>query len=226
MTLIRRTHPLLLVVLILAGCAFQRTQQTPIEKKSETCPDRLTAHSVTIFSLPSGKSYFTEQEHRFCPLSKSLEIFSEEPNAEMYWKWDKNGFSRSSSPQNPFGDWNAESILAVYAGVLYGSGLLPAQTLVEETIVPLEGQAYLPIPLDLKSSSLKTVLYRNQKTGIIDRVMIQNVSNKTAVMAILYNWKLHGRNNTLIPRKIDIFDVTSGIFAKKLIIQINYKLVQ
>ncbi len=226
MTLVRRIHPVLPVVLILAGCASPQARQTPVEKKSKTCPDRLTAPSVTIFSLPSGKTYFTEQEHRFCPSSKSLEIFSEEPNAEMYWKWDKNGFSRSSSPQNPLGDWNAESILAVYAGVLYGSGLLPAQPLIEETMVSLEGQAYLPIPLDLKSSGLKTVLYRNQKTGIIDRVMIQNVSNKTALMAILYNWKLSGRDNILVPRNIDIFDISGGVFAKKLIIQIDYKLVQ
>ncbi|MEJ5259464.1 MAG: hypothetical protein WHS88_04655 [Anaerohalosphaeraceae bacterium] len=225
MTLVRRMHPVLLVIFILAGCASQKTSQSSPER-SGACPDLLKAQAVTVFYLPTGKPYLTEQEHKICPSAKSLEIVSEEPHAKMYWKWDKNGFSRSSSPQNPLGEWNAESILAVYAGVLYGSGLLPVEGFTEGSTVSLEGQAYLPIPMDLKSPGLKTVFYRNQKTGLIDRVMIQNVPNQTAVMAILYNWKLSGRGKTLIPRNIDIFDITSGLFAKNLLIQIDYKLVQ
>jgi len=42
-------------------------------------------------------------------------------------------------------------------------------------------------------------------------------------MCNLYNWSFYGPKGMLIPRKIDIFDITDGISSKKMIIQVDYK---
>ncbi|HOK66497.1 MAG TPA: hypothetical protein PK054_03540 [Anaerohalosphaeraceae bacterium] len=213
-----------LLGLALAGCTLtNRNSFSPAENKTLPCKDLLKAHAVTAFYLSAGKTYYTEQEHRFCPSLQILEISAEEPEGTVQWKWEKGTFNRPAGGEKTLsGEWQPESALAVFSGFLYGSGLLSVNLPPEQPTANLEGQVYTAIPL-LASEGFEATLYKNQKTGIIDRVNIHNKKDNKTLMAILYNWRLLGKREILIPRKIDIFDITNGVSSKKLLIQIEYK---
>lgn len=209
----------------LTGCALtNRNGLSSKEQIALSCEGLVKAHAVTAFYLPVGKTYYTEQEHRFCPSLQLLEISAEEPEGTIQWKWEKGTFRRSGPEKKPLSsEWRPESALSVFSGFLYGSNLLPVSPEPEQAPVNLEGQVYTAISLLTTPSDLEAVLYKNQKTDIIDRVIVHNKKDNKTLMAILYNWHLLGYGETVIPRKIDIFDITNGISSKNLLIQIEYK---
>jgi hypothetical protein len=231
MTWMRRIGLLaVLLGLALTGCApTNRSKPEPSAAKTASCSNRIQAEAVVIFYLPSEKTYFTQQELRFCPSPDfpTLEITSLEPQGIAQWKCEKGTFIRSVSAGLPLlAEWQQESILTVFAGFLYGSTLLPLPAGPEQTPVNLEGQMYTPIPLPLASREIEVVLYKNQKTGLLDRVGVYNSKKNVALMAVLYNWRLLGEGQKTIPRKIDIFDISESISSKKLLIQLEYKAVK
>jgi len=216
----------LLLVIWTCGCSapVDRSNPPSPEQTPLKCTDPITAQAVTLFYLPSGKIYYTKQEHRFCPSLNTLEISAAEPEGKILWKWADGSFIRQTSVQQRFtAEWQADSLYALLAGFLYGSGFLSTDTLAVSEPVSLEGQAYIPIKLPIKTENIDAFLYKNRKTGLIDRVGVYSKTDKKAQMAILYNWSLLGRNNRIVPRKIDIFDITEGIVSKKLMIQVDYK---
>ncbi|HOQ04044.1 MAG TPA: hypothetical protein PKY88_02370 [Anaerohalosphaeraceae bacterium] len=226
MSLKRKTEWLsLLLGLALTGCELSNRNGPASEGKNTLpCEDLLKAHAVTAFYLPAGKTYYTEQEHHFCPSLQILEISAQEPEGTVQWKWEKGAFSCSAGdPKTWRGEWRPESLLALFSGFLYGSGLLSVSPEPEQTPVNLEGQVYTAIPFLTDSDGLEATLFKNQKTGIIERVRVHNKKDNKTLMAILYNWRLLGKREILIPRKIDIFDITNGISSKILLIQIEYK---
>jgi len=216
----------LLLAIWTCGCSVpaDRPNTPSPEQTSLKCPDPIIAQAVTLFYLPSGKIYYTKQEHRFCPSQKTLVISATEPEGKILWKWADGNFIRQTSVQQRFtAEWQADSFYALFAGFLYGGGFLSTDTLAASEPVNLEGQAYIPIKLPIKTANFDAFLYKNRKTGLIDRVGVYSKTDKKAQMAILYNWSLLGQNNRIVPRKIDIFDITDGIVSKKLMIQIDYK---
>lgn len=215
--------------LALTGCsrALRPGTSSAPEKSSFFCPDPLKANAVAVFYEASGNPYYTKQEHCFCPSLKKLEISADEPQGQVQWRWDKNSFARVPSVKNrSASEWQADSLYTLWAGFLYGSGLLSTTLPTTDQTASLDGIVYTPFSLTDGPSDLQAVLYQNRKTGLFDRVRVFNPKEKKELTAILYNWSLFGRDKRIVPRKIDIFDTTNGLSSKKLIIQVDYKEIQ
>lgn len=213
--------------LFLSGCAQQQETRVELpsihpEATSDSC---ISAKAVVTYFLPEGRTYLTDQEHLFCPGSKALQISSYEPQGVFHWAWSGQQYTRSnpSTPSNAY--WEQGQIAAVYAGFLYGGGFLPAGNLSVGEPMSLEGQRYIPLSMDTPGELLKVVLYQNQETNKIDRILVEDKAQKQIQMATLYNWSFYSPKKLLIPRKIDIFDIADGVSSKRLIIQIYYRQV-
>lgn len=219
--------------IVLSGCTRQNKEsqaEVSLEKSGPSEETFLTnciaAQAVVSYFLPKERTYLTDQQHLFCPDSKSLLIHSREPEGTFTWTLTGGQYSHSPSragSQTAY--WEEPQLLAVYAGFLYGSGLLSADNLAAGSPVNLEGQRYIPMAIEIPGNGIQAYLYRNQDTQAIDRILVHHPSDKPAWMAKCYNWSYYSPKGLLIPRKIDIFDITDGLASKRLIIQIDYKKV-
>lgn len=229
----RKLNPLLWTLLfsmVWSGCTTPRSGSDnsvikPVKPK-QTIDQCITVHAVVTYYLPGKRTYLTDQRHIFCPNLKSLQIRSAEPAGTFVWSWTEGHYSRTG-PKDRTGEawWDRPQVLAVYAGFLYGGGFLAANNLPAEEMITLEGQRYEPMVFAIPDKSIQIHLYRNQDSKLIDRVIIHDTAKQQKWMAVCYNWSYYTPKNLLIPRKLDIYDITDGIFSKNLLLQVDYKKV-
>ena len=219
--------------LLLPGCTLLKkissgeSAAKPSEKGQQTFSENcIHAHAVVTYYLNSGRTYLTEQQHTFCPESKSLQIRAHEPQGTFTWNWTEQHYS-TTTPSGLADDayWDPPQILAVYAGFLYGGEFLSANALPEQAPLKLEGQRYIPLVLAIPSEDMNVLLYRNQNTQKIDVVQVQDRTKNQVWLGKFYNWSYYSPKGLLIPRTIDIFDISEGISSKKLMIRVDYKQV-
>jgi hypothetical protein len=185
----------------------------------------ITAKAVVSYYLPEGRTYLTDQDHLFCPDTGVMQIRSREPQGVFVWTWAGRQLSENNPSQAADAYWEPAQIAAVCTGFFYGGGFFPSSDLKAGQMIRLEGQRYIPIQGDLQEDPIQIIMYRNQDTQQIDRILVEDKNKKKIWMAMLYNWSFYGINGNLIPRKMDIFDITDGVSSKKLIIQLDYKQV-
>jgi len=191
-----------------------------------TCgANQVRAYCVMRYFNDSGSFYMTEQTHRFCPDSLSLEITGNEPQGTLVCKMNGQNFQWSgakSSDKNPeITLCRADILAAVFYSFTAGGGLLKTA---DHNIEPVkfEGRWYVPIPLKNTGSVLKITAMRNLDSGIVDAVKIENASARTALLARSSQPWFVERLNKSLPKKIDIFDISSGVASKTLLLQVGY----
>ena len=70
---------------------------------------------------------------------------------------------------------------------------------------------------------LQVTLLKNRETNRIELVQLQDAASETLWLVQSYNLRYSKELDTLVPMKIDVFDIRDGIASKKLIIQFDYK---
>ena len=206
-----------------SGC---RTLSSPSSKPAADASIRSCIDSQAIVNYLE-KDYFTEQQHIFCPHQKSLTINSLEPGGAVQWKfqgqqYSVEGTSRIQGVMDSY--WSKTLGIALYDLMIYGGGFQTSQFPKETDNVHIDGILYrkiIPNYNDLKEFGL----YRNLSNNKID-LAIGRDHNGILWMIKSYNWSYFYPANTLIPRKIDFFDISNGISSKQLKIQVEYKTVK
>lgn len=219
--------------ILFSGCMQQNKESQADMSGEKSSKGKITvtknciqAQAVVTYFLSGDQPYLTDQQHTFCPDSKSLFIQSHEPRGFFTWKWTGGEYSRTPTSTHPADAyWHRPQILAVYAGFLYGGGFLPADALPAEAPTSLEGQRYTPLVLTISGKEIHAYLYRNLDTHTIDRILVEDPAGGQVFMAKCYNWSYYSPKKLMIPRKIDIFDITNGLASKKMIIEVDYKMV-
>lgn len=227
---------------LLSGCGEVSHQTTP-----EITPENtITTDCIASYYRQGQAPYITQQQHQFAPTSGSLKITANEPDDRFQFALNKDTFSQSKPLTDFLSALPAEFVnQPLAAGVFYsfvaGSGLLPTESLTTGELFKLEGQWYEPLQTAWPKRNFQVILLKNMATNRIDSVGINQFKNGLTPDAMQlkpsetieqrwlirsYNLRYNKALNTLVPRTIDIFDMTEGIASKKRIIQFEYKSVR
>jgi len=211
------------LLLLAAGCV--QTKQT-LEPAGIACgAGQVSARCIARYFTESGSFYMTEQTHRFCPQSLSLEIQSSEPRGKLVCRMNGQNFQWSGVNTSEKDTWpplcRADILAAVFYGFTAGGGLLNIKEQGAEP-VKLEGRWYVPIAMKGAGPDLEITAMRNLSSGLIDTVKTENRTGGAALLAVSSQPWYVERLNKSLPKKIDIFDISSGVWSKRLILQVGY----
>jgi hypothetical protein len=199
------------------ACTPSKTTQG--SSTSGCCGTQIKGVCLVHYSDPAGSTYITRQTQTFCPCSLSLEIQAQEPQGRWIWRLRDGEFSTTSpnknSTQNSLFDKNLS--LAVFYSMASATELLPSNV-IPSGPVKLEGQWYTPFVRHVADTTV--TLLQSRDSAKFDLVKIQD--NKTTLLAQSYNFQFNKALEKNIPRTIDVFDITDGFSAKKLIVQMQY----
>lgn len=219
---------LFLIGVYLTGCSEVATSTDHrIPSVTGNC---IHAQAVVRYFLSDGNQYFTEQQHLFCPSEKTLQIQSNEPAGFHTWRITEHGFNTTSSTGNHSRKetslMNHPAALSIFSGFYYGSEILDTSSFMKQDPQKIEGQWYEPFQQASLEESVISILYQNLDSKKIDFVTVTDQANGITLSAKCYNWRYFGPDGTLIPRTIDIFDISQGLSSKNLLIRVDYKHIE
>jgi hypothetical protein len=195
------------------------------ETKAGVSADRsIVADSVVTFYDADGGTYLSEQRHTIYPHSQVLELSGIEPEASYKWRLQQSNFrveAGSAKLDEQVGEISKRNIAKlILTSVVSGSGMSEELKGSSER-AKLEGRWYNVIEIgpgtaytatlkDIEVPWAKLTLYGDRGSGVIDRVVIEDLASGEMLMAHSYNfWWLDGIGR-LIPTKIDIFKINTG----------------
>ncbi len=212
------------LMVITQGCQ-QDIKQTP---KISVTP-LIKTDCIVYYFRKDNAPYITQQQHNFDPAAGYLEIVAREPSGQYIFTLKKEDFN-STQQLTPFLSGLPASFInqnlatSIFYSFVASSGILDTDSLASsKPAVKLEGQWYKPIGAPWPNEGVQVNLLENLNTNQIDRVELNNQKTQTRWMALAYNHRYSKELNTIVPRKIDIFDIQDGLASKKLIIQFDYK---
>ena len=234
---------LLSALLLLGGCGqVLQQQQPPQEMPVQTAS--VIADCVVNYFQKDNAPYITQQQHGFNPETGYLQIVAKEPTGQYKFTLNKGNFN-STKQLTPFLSGLSASFVnqslatALFYSFTAGAGLLNTAGFETQEAVKIEGQWYQPSLPPRQSGNAMISLLKNLDTNRFELVELSQTQMKdsspeleviTDTVTIQKKWLLRNYNyryskelDTLVPMKIDIFDIRNGLASKQLIIQIDYK---
>lgn len=202
------------------ACAPSKTNRE-LPETSNYCGPQINGVCLAYYPDHAGSTYITRQMHEFCPCSRNLQIRALEPEGQWLWRLRDDAFStvspNKSSPQNNL--YDRPLSLAVFYSMTSATELLSFAVNPSEEPIKLEGQWYIPFVHRTASGATVTLL-QSRDTKKFDLVKIQD--NKTTLLARSYNFQFNETLKKNIPRTIDVFNMTDGLSAKKMVLKLQY----
>ena len=219
---------LLALLVLVGGCgqvSQQQQQQTTQEIPTQTAS--IVADCIVNYFQKDGIPYITQQQHRFDPKTGYLQIAAIEPSGLYQFTLNKDSFS-SSRQLTPFLSGlpasfvNEQLATAVSYSFTTGAGLLDTAQFETLEMKKIEGQWYQPMQA-ANNTEIQITVLRNKGTNQADLVKLQDTEHEIQWLIKSYNLRYSKELDTLVPMKIDLFDIRNGLASKQLIIQIDYK---
>ena len=219
--------PALLVLIGGCGQVSQQPQQQPTQEIS-TQTASIIADCVVNYFQKDGIPYITQQQHRFDPEIGYLQIVANEPTGQYKFTLDKDSFT---SPEEltpflsglPASFVNQPLTTALFYSFTAGAGLLDTTSFETQETMKIEGQWYEPMQVDVNNAGIQVTTLRNKGTNQTDLIKLQDTEHETQWLIKSYNLRYSKELDSLVPMKIDLFDIRSGLASKQLVIQIDYK---
>lgn len=222
--------PLALLVfsLVFGGCQTSRSQT-----QDETLPDitpRIIADCVVSYFQIDSAPYITQQQHAFDPSSRSLKITAVEPAGTFTFALTNDQFvaAKQLTPYLsglPASFVNQPLATAVFYSFSAGAGILDTTQWTTAEAVKIEGKWYNPIQIPTQNGTDVT-LYWSAAQERVELVKIADQATQSLWLLQSYNLIYSKEADTLIPRKIDVFDIENGLASKRLLIQVDYKSIR
>ena len=226
-------YPIRIMPIVLMGfmAITQGCQQDIKQTQMISIKPSIKADCVVSYIRKDIAPYITQQQLGFDPVAGYLEIIAQEPTGLYHFTLTKGKFTSTKKSSLFLSDLpasfvNQDLATCIFYSFLAGSGILDTDSFASsENTIKLEGQWYKPIRTPWPNESVQVTLLKNLNTNRIDRVEFNNQTSDVRWAAIAYNYRHNNDLNSLVPRKIDIFDIQDGLASKKLIIQFDYKSV-
>ena len=217
---------LLTLSVLIGGCGQVSQQQQPAQEMSGQKASIIADCVVNYFQKDSAP-YITQQQHRFSPEAGYLQIVATEPSGPYQFALNKDSFS-SSRQLTPFLSGlsasfvNQQLATALFYSFTAGADLLEAGGFETAEPIKIEGQWYEPMQA-ANNTEIQITVLRNKGTNQADLVKLQDTEHEIQWLIKSYNLRYSKELDTLVPMKIDLFDIRNGLASKQLIIQIDYK---
>lgn len=219
---------LLVFSLVFSGCQTSRPHT-----QTHALPDinpRIIADCVVSYFQKDSAPYITQQQHAFDPSSRSLKITADEPTGTFTFALTNDQFAAAESLTPylsglPASFVNQPLATAVFYSFTAGAGILDTAQWTKTEAVKIEGKWYHPIQIP-EENGLEITLYQNTSQGRIELVKMADPASQSLWILQSYNLIYSKEADTLIPRKIDVFDIEKGLASKRLLIQFEYKSIR
>lgn len=200
----------------------------------------IVADCVVTFYAPDGGTYLSEQQHTIYPQSQTLEISGNEPEGRFKWRLSGGDFRvvAGAAKLDELGGRIYKRNIAklILTSVAVGSGM-SAELEVSSEPAKLHGRWHNMIEVGPGTTYAKTLksievpwakltLYADGSSGVIDRVVIEDLASGEALMAHSYNFRWLDRIGRSIPTKIDIFKIDTEQTEQQRLLSIAYHTVR
>lgn len=208
------------------GCQRTSRPQSVSKTKSDIAP-LVNADCVVSYFQKDSAPYITQQQHSFNPSPRFLEITATEPTGVYTFTLIKEQFTAAKQPTAflsglPASFVNKMLATAVFYSFCSGSGILDTTAWATDEATRIEGQWYTPIRVPA-GTGLEITLYRNGNQNRVELVEITDAASQDKWLLQSYNLIYSKELDTLVPRKIDVFDIQDGLASKRLMIQFELK---
>jgi hypothetical protein len=218
---------LILVFSVLAGGCQQKSRQ---QSTSETISDikpLINADCIVSYFQKDSAPYITQQQHSFNPSPRYLKITATEPTGIYTFTLKNKQFNTVKQPTQvlsalPASFVNEMLATAVFYSFCSGSGMLDTAGWATDAAARIEGKWYTPIRVPT-GSGMNITLYRNGDQNRVELVEIADAASQATWLLQSYNMLYSKELDTLVPRRIDVFDIQNGLASKRLMIQFEYK---
>jgi len=194
----------------------------------------IVADCIVTFYKADGSIYLSEQRHKIYPQSQGLEISGIEPGGQFTWILLGGDFRTVEGTANvgelPGVMYDRKIAKLILTAIVAGSGM-SAQLSESSELVKIQGRWYSVIQIGRGNSSkrLKSfevpwanlMLYGDSSRGVIDRVVIEDITSDERLMAYSYNFRPLKEMDKSIPTKIDIFKVNKTQTRQKRLLSIT-----
>ncbi|MHC5083482.1 MAG: hypothetical protein ACYTET_06040 [Planctomycetota bacterium] len=218
---------------MLVGCqqASSSNATTAAEPVKISGGGDISADCVVHYFRVDQSPYITEQQHTFKPEAGSLKIVSREPYGVFGYHLNKNQFSSTKKVKQGLSDLDVDFCDRKLATTLFysftaGANLLDKSLFATSDHIKIEGQWYQPYQPGWPSDELQVSLFQGLGSERIELVRIDNSETGQSWLARSYNLRYSKQLDRLVPRKIDVYDISDGVASKKLVIQVDYKQIQ
>lgn len=212
---------------ILNGCQTAQPKLDNMPDFEYSDIDIVKADCVVRYYQDGQSPYITEQQHLFSPDALALDIICREPDGTYRFKWKEKTFISSKDLTSflsalPASFMNQDLASAIFYSFTAGAQLLNIDSGSSSELVKIEGQWYLPQSI-MMDTDKRITLFSNTQTNQVNLIQLQDEKSGVNWMLKSYNMRYSKQLERLIPVSIDVFDIRNGIFAKRLIIKIEYK---
>lgn len=199
----------------------------------------IVADCVVTFYAADGGMYLSEQRHTIYPWSQAIEISANEPQGRFRWKLSGGEFrvvtGAAKVDELPIGIYDRNIAKLILTSVVASSGM-SAELSESSEPAKVQGRWYSVIQIGPGSTYPKTLknievpwakitLYGNSNSGVIDRVVIEDVASGLRLMAHSYNFWLLKEIGKSIPTKIDVFKIDGAGIKQQRILSCAYHTV-
>jgi len=195
----------------------------------------IVADCIVTFYKADASIYLSEQRHTIHPQSQGLEISGTEPGGQFTWELLGGDFRAVEGTANvgelPGVMYDRKIAKLILTGIVAGSGM-SAQLSESFELVKIQGRWYSFIQIGRGTTSKKLksfevpwanlMLYGDSSRGVIDRVVIEDITSGERLMAYSYNFRLLKGMDKSIPTKIDVFKVNATQTEQKRLLSITY----
>lgn len=210
--------------LLATGCS-RSTQPDPISE--EAIEPQIQADCIAHYYKSNGSAYITRQQHGFTPSLGLFHAYSSEPAGPVECLLTRDGFSSTGQekellPDLPRQLWSKHLAASVFYSFSAGGGLLDTSAMAKGDNVRIEGRWYQPVVTDW-SGQLQLTLYRTLDTERVELVKMEDSQQELSWLLKSYNYRYSKELDGLIPRAIDVFNISDGLGSKALMIRFDYK---
>ena len=200
----------------------------------------IVADCVVTFYAADGSTYLSEQRHTIRPELAVLEVYADEPQGSFKWKLWGADFQKVAGvakvDELPMGISDRNLAKLVLTSVTVGSDMGPELSASSElekidgrwyNVTKIErGTTYSKTLKDIEVPWAKLTLYSDSTSGVIDRVVIEDVQSGLTLMAHSYNFWWLKEIGRSIPTKIDIFKIDEARTGRQRILHVDYHTVK
>ncbi|MBL7214775.1 MAG: hypothetical protein ISS71_03745 [Phycisphaerae bacterium] len=216
------------LLVLMGGCSriSQKKQQPTQEMPDQSAS--IIADCIVNYFQKDYVPYVTQQQHRFNPKTGYLKIVATEPTGRYTFTLNKDHFASAKQPSSFLSDLPASFVneplaTAVFYSFTAGAGLLDTTPFETQETIKIEGQWYEPMQAAANNTGIQATILRNKGTNKTDLIKLQDTEHEIQWLLKSYNLRYSKELDTLVPMKIDVFDISKGLASKQLIIQFEYK---